>query len=258
MFSKNQYTLHARMSSSLTVLLQTVTVSYFQGSQHNGDKSRDEVGGIHPFEPEAARILDILRGVDNEISRKSKSSFKVLSVWGVSGVGKSALVRSIYLGQMERKYRHRWGKYAWVNVPQPFDYDQFCRSLYGDLCSVTTEDEIEYHGEYGRSYECSNVLRKHRCLVVIDGLESMETWDYINCLKLGAAKGSTIVITSKASLAIHCADSDSLVCNLKTSDSSKDQVCLFKNALIAGAYASCTFIVYLEQLPSTRTSTKTG
>jgi hypothetical protein len=190
------------------------------------------------FESEAANILDILKGVDTEIRHNGKSSaFKVMSVWGISCVGNSALVRSIYRGQMTRQYSHRWGKFAWVSIARPVDLE-FYRSLLWGLCSITTEaEETEYSCNGYISYEnrCCDILREHRCLLVIDGLEYMKQWDQIYmALNLGAAKGSTIAITMQKSIALHCADNADLVCHVKTSLSDattpgflKDQVCLF-------------------------------
>jgi hypothetical protein len=105
------------------------------------------------------------------------------------------------------------------------------------LCSITTEAEKkEYRRNNGYiSYgeRCCDILREHRCLLVIDGLERMEQWDKIyTALKLGAAKGRTIAITRQKSIALHCADKPDLVCHVKISLSAatgflKDQVYLF-------------------------------
>nr|XP_051189765.1 disease resistance protein Pik-2-like isoform X3 [Lolium perenne] len=202
----------------------SVCVLFKEGSQYDGDKFKYEARDFQPFESEAANILDILKGVDTEIRHDGKSlAFKVMSVWGISGVDKSALVRSIYRGQMTRQYSHRWGKFAWVNIACSQDLEEFYRSLLWDLCSITTEaEENEYRANRYMSYEkrCCDILREHRCLLVIDGLEHMKQWDEIyTALNLGAAKGRTIAITEQKSIALHCADNADLVCHVKTSPS---------------------------------------
>ncbi|KAM0899438.1 hypothetical protein ACQ4PT_021301 [Festuca glaucescens] len=199
----------------------SVCVLFKEGSQHDGDKCQYEARDFQPFDSEAANILDILKEVDTEIRHNGKSSaFKVMSVWGISGVGKSALVRSIYRGQMARQYSHRWGKFAWVSIARRFHLEEFYRSLLWGLCSITTEaEENEYCGnDYILYIKCCDILREHRCLLVINGLKDMEQWDEIyTALKLGAAKGRTIAITRQKSIALHCADNADLVCHVKIS-----------------------------------------
>ncbi|KAK1561641.1 hypothetical protein QYE76_062885 [Lolium multiflorum] len=211
----------------------SVCVLFKEGSQRDGDKFPGEVGhgvaslpleNYHLFEPEAAQILDILKQVDTEIRRNDKSlAFQVMSVWGIVGLEKTALVRSIYRSQMNFKYSHRWGKYAWVDVPHPLDLEEFYRRLLWDLCSISTQAEHKEYHDSLRQYEtfqlrCRHILHTHRCLVVIDSLKSKKDWHVINiALRLGEAKGCTIVITTEESVAMHCADNTSLVCHAKGS-----------------------------------------
>jgi hypothetical protein len=173
-------------------------------------------------ESEVANILQILRTVDIDIDDKfAATPFNVMSVWGIAGVGKSFLVRSIYSDQAKFKYNDRWSKQGWVNVLHPFNLREFCRSLLLDLYSEAAVDKVDEC--FGISLmkdpikQCRDILREHRCLIVIDNLQSVEDWDSINAaLGLRSAKVHTIVITNEASIAIHCADKDLLnaVCNI--------------------------------------------
>jgi hypothetical protein len=228
----------------------------------------DEMGEYHPLQSEAAHVLDILKRVDNEIWRNDKSfSFKVMSVWGVSGVGTSALVRSIYQGQMQRKYRDRWGKYAWVNIRRPFSLEKFQRSLLWDLCSITTEhEEKEYFGQsFLLDSQCQHILREHRCLLVIAGLESIVQWKKINkALKLGEAKGHTIVITCEESIAMYCADNPGLACNIEISKHDaarhllKHQVCLFERSINFKSTCMTSVITIYSKVGSSQSKTRSS
>lgn len=109
----------------------------------------------------------------------SVTSTGVHSVWGMSGVGKSFLVKHYYIGQ-EAKMKNttslgvRHGSllmYGWVNVCRPFDLTDLSWSLLLDLnpgflqdCQLSTmKDPIE---------ECRQYLYVNDCFIVIDGLQT--------------------------------------------------------------------------------------
>ena len=208
-----------------------------QGSQCNRGKHKDEMTCTVAPTPgenirlvgrrsEEAKILHMLGRVDFEIKyRQTTGPYEYrMFVWGIAGVGKSALVRSIYHGQMESKFCHRWSKYGWVNVPSPFNLREFSWSLLLDLSSKSTNGNASE--DFGMSSiedpikECRDILHAHRCLVVIDDLQSVEDWESINtALGLGSAKAHAIIITNEASLATHCADGNSLVRNIRSLES---------------------------------------
>ncbi|KQJ91713.1 putative disease resistance RPP13-like protein 2 isoform X2 [Brachypodium distachyon] len=143
---------------------------------------------------------------------------KVISVWGIAGVGKSALVKMVYYGEID-KY-DRFNKYGWVNVCRPFNLRDFSRSLLSDL----NRESLQANGtsDFGTMgikdpiEECSNLMKKNKCLVVIDGLQSMEEWDLIKvALANVPSKSCVVVITDEADVATHCAVPDDAVFNVK-------------------------------------------
>lgn len=142
-----------------------------------------------------------------------------MSVWGIAGVGKSHLVRSLFYDRV----LHGGGqfeKYSWVNVSQPFSLRDFCWSLLLGFLSESPQDkEIAYRSMIGSKnpiQECHELLKRRRCLVVIDDLQSKEQWDSIRDNLVSDCDSVIIVITTEAIVAAHCAYyNEDLVFNVK-------------------------------------------
>lgn len=147
----------------------------------------------------------------NYIAKARLYGLQVLSVWGIAGVGKSALVKNMYF---ERIYRNDqlFEKYGWVDVTHPFNLRDLSRNLLLDFRS----EPVQATGIKDPTQECHKILKDSRCLVVIDGLQSVEEWDLIQPALLSRPSGSIIiVITTEASIATHCADNEGAVFNVK-------------------------------------------
>ncbi|RLM57815.1 Disease resistance RPP13-like protein 4 [Panicum miliaceum] len=142
----------------------------------------------------------LLFGCDSE-ANKLLSQVKrgtIISVLGTPGVGKSALVRTVY-------YRHmltcHFSYYRWVNVSHPFNLLDFCRNL---LLQFDPADG-QYHDD--PIYSCGDHMRSRGCLVVINGLLSKEDWGLIKdkLIPYNYFSCCIIVITTEESVATHCA-----------------------------------------------------
>lgn len=147
--------------------------------------------------------------------------WNVISVWGIAGVGKSALVRSIYFDDMISTYLYQPARcYSWVDVPHTFNLIDLSRRLLMDFYSVDLEaKEIVAIGMMeGQDpiQMCRNFLQESNCFVVIDGLRSIHDWDLIKTSFLSdPIKGRIIVITHNECVAAHCVDNKDCVVNIK-------------------------------------------
>uniref|UniRef100_R7W3B5 NB-ARC domain-containing protein n=1 Tax=Aegilops tauschii TaxID=37682 RepID=R7W3B5_AEGTA len=141
----------------------------------------------------------------NKVSAKIVDSTGVTSVWGIAGVGKSTLV-----GDRCARMSRPDGKFAWVDVPDPFDLVEFSRLLLLDFHQrnlkgmeaaaigiMDGEDPIQ---------GCREIMRQDGYIVIIDGLRSTYHWDLIETVFLSqpTTEAKIVVITAEERIAKHC------------------------------------------------------
>uniref|UniRef100_M8B759 Putative disease resistance RPP8-like protein 2 n=2 Tax=Aegilops tauschii TaxID=37682 RepID=M8B759_AEGTA len=133
--------------------------------------------------------FELLRHEDIDITNLLKEGPGVASVWGIAGVGKSALVKSVYYRVMLGLYPiYRWAKdprdrlrrkftaYSWVDVPHPFNLTEFSRRLL-----------LDFHSD--------DLQAKETAIVgIIEGQDPIQ-----GCRNI-------IIITNEGSVAKHCVD----------------------------------------------------
>ncbi|KAG2556901.1 disease resistance protein Pik-2-like isoform X2 [Panicum virgatum] len=170
------------------------------------ENARDWVDNFHLVERKSE-----MNQLCNHIANARVYGLQVLSVWGIAGVGKSALVRNMYYEKIHRS-DPVFDKYGWVDVIRPLNLRDFSRSLFLDLHS----EPLPTLGIKDPTQECCAILKDSRCLVVIDDLQSIEEWDLIQpALVSRPSQSIIIVITTEASIASHCADNEGAVFNVK-------------------------------------------
>ncbi|CAL4991658.1 unnamed protein product [Urochloa decumbens] len=180
----------------------SVCIFFVEGFQHNMVHSFNKEEPYHSL-----HNYGLLRR-DSEVDElfEQIQERHLISVWGMPGVGKSVLVGAIYY---KPRANDKFKKQAWVNVCYPFNPTDFCRILLVDLHSESTSMEqtssklLEIKDPIK---ECRRLLDEFKCLVVIDGLQYKDDWDWIKSNLIHGDSGScVIIITSEESVAKHCA-----------------------------------------------------
>ncbi|XP_004979673.1 probable disease resistance protein RXW24L isoform X2 [Setaria italica] len=147
---------------------------------------------------------------------------RVVPVWGISGVGKSFLVKHFCRKVQEEEY-HRDRNFIWLNVSRPFDLRDLSRSLFSDLLSSSPEGHMmpTIKDPIQRCHEFLLGQKNSKYFIVIDGLQSIEEWDSIRPA-FKSTTGSSIrdnvviiIVTNEESVANHCATDKNLVRNVK-------------------------------------------
>ncbi|XP_037454725.1 disease resistance protein RPM1-like [Triticum dicoccoides] len=165
------------------------------------DRSRtlalaDEV--ICGRETEKSILIKLVGQPDND------QGCKVISVWGMGGLGKTTLVRSIYRSQQLGGW-----KCAWATAMRPFNPEVLLRDLalqfqitIQENPAGSTSTGVQKMKLQGLNDELARVLKRKKCLVVIDDIWSISEWDSIKqCLHNA---GRIIVTTREKNIAKHC------------------------------------------------------
>lgn len=153
----------------------------------------------------------------------------MVSVWGMSGVGKSFLVRHVYYKQQQQHVKEEeipeQREFGWVDVSRPFDLMDLSRSLLLDLnprslqkCRMAAvKDPIEECREYLHPHGDASSTCKRSFVIVVNGLESKEDWDQTRAgWGLGPdSPHSVIVITSDERVASYCASNFQYMLNVR-------------------------------------------
>lgn len=130
----------------------------------------------------------------------------VCPVSGIAGVGKSYIVQHVYYNVIDEHYES-FDKFGWVDVSQPFNIKDFLWTLLLDLHSATLQHD-SMRGIRDPVQECRELLTKHACLIVVDGLHSTEEWDSIkDALAFEHEqnpRSHIIVIANEESVATYC------------------------------------------------------
>ncbi|CAO2143822.1 unnamed protein product [Urochloa humidicola] len=159
------------------------------------------------------RMSDINQ-LSGYLAKARMEALQVMSVWGIPGVGKSALVRNLCHKVLQH---HKFEKHGWVDVSHPFNLGDFSRRLLLQLVDPHSL-KLEANDDASRDLveKCCNLLRGHKCLVVIDDLQSTQEWKLIqDALVSRPSESFIIVITNEDTIAIKCADRKDLVFNVK-------------------------------------------
>jgi hypothetical protein len=131
----------------------------------------------------------------------------VVSVWGMGGLGKTTLVRSIYRSQELGGWKR-----AWATALRPFKPEVLLRDLALQL-QITIQEDPTGATTTGRvmnlhklKQELDWVLKLERCLIVLDDISSSFEWDLVKqCLH----KARRIIVTTREKdIAKHCSIDD--------------------------------------------------
>ncbi|TVU24309.1 hypothetical protein EJB05_26739, partial [Eragrostis curvula] len=154
------------------------------------------------------RDLSILRNI------VSTPNHEVVSVWGIAGIGKSFIVRKVYI-EMESAERG-FVKFGWVDVSHPFNIRDLIWRLVLDMDRNSSHKSPLVIKDPLKRYR--RLLNFWRCLIVIDGLQSTEEWDLVEAdLVPGLSKRNSciVVITNEESVGTYCATGRDAVWNVR-------------------------------------------
>lgn len=142
---------------------------------------------------------------------------QVISVWGMGGIGKTTLVKSIY--QSSELEKLGFERRAWVTVLRPFQLTELLRSLAQRLVKDSPGKKVESTPGLARSglsmmgsKELIDKLKQDltgkKYLIVLDDLSTTTEWDFIKTIFPENSSSRIIVTTRPKLVAQYCSEEE--------------------------------------------------
>jgi hypothetical protein len=187
-------------------------------------------------EKEKSNIIKLL-------SYQRSQELRVISVWGMGGLGKTTLAKDVYQSQtLINKFQKR----AFVTVLRPFILDELLKSLVMQLTAESlerkgaidlrhdTRNEVARMGVPSLIEELATLIKGKNCLIVLDDLSSTTEWDHIrNCFPHELDGACQILVTTREhSIAKQCSGKQDNICELKVLEDNEALNLFTKKVLI--------------------------
>ncbi|CAL8990163.1 unnamed protein product [Prunus brigantina] len=127
---------------------------------------------------------------------KDENRHRVVSIWGMGGLGKTTLARQLY---HDKKVRQHFHSFAWVCVSQRFQVRNVWEGILIELISATKEQKQEMKDmtDDEIAKKLFLVLQEMRCLVILDDIWRIETWNLLKDAFPNVKTESTILLTTR-------------------------------------------------------------
>ncbi|XP_066340147.1 disease resistance protein Pik-2-like [Miscanthus floridulus] len=235
---------------------QTLYAFYRKGSQEGNDSlntvSSREAATVRTEEDptqdalEESQLIGRKKEIDyvvNLLIPRDSQQVEVISVCGMGGLGKTALVSSVY---QSPKLSDRFEKFVFVTIMRPFELAEFLKSLTIrlDQGSSTKKKLLDNRGGTKKSLatmsvqglmeELKSLINMKKCLIVLDDVSSTSEWELISpCLVPHLEQTSRIIVTTRENdIAKHCSGKQDNVYNLEVLDP-EGALCLFRKKVFA-------------------------
>lgn len=164
-----------------------------------------------------------------QIITKDDKTRQIIPIWGMGGLGKTALTRSIYENQ---DISCIFQKYAWITLSHPFNAEEFFRSLVMQLqeSDITLIEPLNNMQLKDLIEESNKLLRGRTYLIVLDNVSSISEWNFLIRHIIEEENTSRIIVTTREkSVAEYCS-----IVNIYKLEALEDIAALelFKNKVI--------------------------
>ncbi|XP_006356854.1 disease resistance protein RPP13 [Solanum tuberosum] len=127
---------------------------------------------------------------------KEESHRKVLSIYGMGGLGKTTLARNLYNSPSLITTFHTR---AWISVSQQYSIPDLLRSIIKSIegCSEELLKLLKEMSERDLETYLRNLLKKHKYLVVVDDVWHREAWESLQRALPDDNNGSRVILTTR-------------------------------------------------------------
>lgn len=137
---------------------------------------------------EKANIINIVT--------KDDKHRQIIPIWGMGGLGKTALARSIY---EKRDVFGIFNMYAWLTLSRSFKVEEVLRNLIVELekTGLTRKEDLKKLNTEDLIKELNRLLHNENYLIVLDNVSSIEDWKILIQLFQDEQCTSRIIVTTR-------------------------------------------------------------
>ncbi|KAK3001347.1 hypothetical protein RJ639_020726 [Escallonia herrerae] len=122
---------------------------------------------------------------------------KVVSVAGMGGLGKTALVRKVY---EDKKVKRHFQSHVWITVSQSFKIEELLKQVIQQLFDEVKQpvpQAVETMASHGLKEVIKEFLQQSRYLLVLDDVWSLDAWIAMEIALPDNSHGSRVLLTTR-------------------------------------------------------------
>ncbi|KAL3507744.1 hypothetical protein ACH5RR_033126 [Cinchona calisaya] len=148
----------------------------------------------HQVEEYFVGMKDDISQLVSFITDEETRSHRVISIYGMGGLGKTTLSRKIY---NHVDVQRAFIAFAWFSVTQQYNTRSALRNVLKQLLPEQRKDSVERMEERELVVELYKFQKETKCLVVLDDLWEIEDWKCLSPAFPFAEANSKILITTR-------------------------------------------------------------
>lgn len=142
-------------------------------------------------------------GMENEIKqvlsdlKKEDKSCKVVSIYGMGGLGKTTLAQKLY---NHAEIKAHFEAFSWICITQKFDREKVLQGILKQLVHADREGEVSRMDDAKLVEELRKVQQEKKCLIVIDDIWTIDSWkslEHAFLVREITGGGSKILLTTR-------------------------------------------------------------
>ncbi|KAL3507733.1 hypothetical protein ACH5RR_033115 [Cinchona calisaya] len=178
--------------NSLTTNLQTSGVMEMSIGEQNQLLLRQTYP--HEVEEYFVGMKDDIKQLVSFITNEETRSHRVISIYGMGGLGKTTIARKIYNHvDVQRAFK----AFAWVSVTQQYNTRAVFRDVLNQLLPDQQKNSVEKMEDRELIVELYKFQKDTKCLVVLDDLWEIEDWKFLCRAFPFVEANSKILITTR-------------------------------------------------------------